>query len=109
MVSKNSSEYSTGVNCIGYSTSDEFMELLPNGLTCILCVVGNIFFNFCVNFFRFAAKSKELVHGIVLRIQLVVQIMYTIFQTGFTHSIVRAKALVDSFPSTIDIRDQFEK
>jgi hypothetical protein len=64
--------------------------------------------DFCVNFFfRFAAKLPKLVHEIVLRIQLVVHIMYTIFQTGFTHSIVlanltRADALVDSFPSTID-------
>jgi hypothetical protein len=49
----------------------------------------------------------KLVHGIVLRIQLVVQIMSIIFQTGFTHLIVlgnltRADALGDSFPSTID-------
>jgi hypothetical protein len=87
---------------------NEFMELLSNGLTYLFCVIGHFFFDFCVNFFfRFAVKFKELVHGIVFRIQLVVQIMYTIFQTGFTHSIVlanltRANALVDSFPSTID-------
>jgi hypothetical protein len=86
----------------------QLWELLPNGLTCLFCVVGNIFFDFCVNlFFRFVVKLPKLVHGIVLRIQLVIQIMWTFFQTGFTHSIelanlTRADALVNSFPSTIN-------
>jgi hypothetical protein len=81
---------------------NEFMELLPNGLTCVFCVVGNIFFNFCVNFFfQFAAKSKKLVHAIVFRIQLSNSIVLA--------NLTRADALGVSFPSTTDIRDQFEK